>query len=104
DQAAAAGTGGDCLSVIELRNLTDAISRLSISSVVLVWMTAWMSSSGTAVIRPNAVQFIATEMLAESRFAFCAGSIVATAAKARMRPMTVPSRPRSVARLAKVAM
>ena len=64
------------------RNFTEAISRLSISSVVLVCSTACMRRSGTAVIRPKAVQFIATEMLADSRFAFCAGSMVATAAKA----------------------
>ncbi len=52
-----------------------------------------MTSSGTAVIRPNAVQFIATEMLADSRLAFSAGLTVATALNALMRPMTVPSSP-----------
>ncbi len=43
------------------RNFTDAISRLSITSVVLVCSHAWVNSSGTAVMRPNAVQFIATD-------------------------------------------
>ena len=66
-----------------LRNFTEAISRLSTSSVVLVCSTAWISTSGTATIRPKAVQFIATEMLADSRFAFSAGFTVATAANAR---------------------
>src|SRR6185437_2463967 len=101
-QAAAAGCGA-CRSVMAFRNFTEAISRLSISSVVLVCRKAWTNSSGTAVIRPNAVQFIATEMLADNRLAFSAGLMVATAANARMRPMTVPSRPSRVARLANVA-
>src|SRR5580698_2800825 len=100
DQAAA---GAACRSVIAFRNFTEAISRLSISSVVLVCSQAWMNNSGTAVIRPKAVQFIATEMLAESRLAFSAGLTVATAANARIRPITVPSSPSRVARLAKVA-
>src|SRR5262249_11714074 len=94
---------GVCRSVMAFRNLTEAISRLSMSSVVLVCSQAWMKSSGTAVIRPKAVQFIATEMLADSGFAFWAGWRAATAANARIRPITVPSRPSSVARFAKVA-
>src|SRR5450432_193 len=101
DQAAA--VAGVWRSVMAFRNLTDAISRLSISSVVLVCRNAWMNSSGTAVISPNAVQFMATEIEADSRLAFSAGLTVATAWKARMRPMTVPSSPSRVARLAKVA-
>src|ERR1700724_2445321 len=102
-RAAQAAAGAVCRSVIALRNLTDAISRLSISSVVRVCSQAWMNSSGTAVIRPKAVQFIATEMLADSRLAFSAGLTVATAANAAIRPITVPSSPSNVARLAKVA-
>ena len=47
---------------------------------------------------------VLTEMLADSRFAFSAGLTVATAAKALIRPTTVPSSPRSVATLASVAM
>src|SRR5438045_7251036 len=91
---AQAAAGALCRSVIALRNLTDAISRLSISSVVLVCSHAWMNSSGTAVMRPKAVQFIATEMLADSRFAFSAGLTVATAAKARIQPIPVTRRTR----------
>src|SRR5947207_11796314 len=72
-----AAAGALCRSVIAFRNLTDAISRLSISSVVRVCSHAWMNSSGTAVMRPKAVQFIATEMLADSRLAFSAGLTVA---------------------------
>src|SRR5438046_10542041 len=98
-----AAAGALCRSVIAFRNLADAISRPSIRSVVRVCSHAWMNSSGTAVMRPKAVQFIATEMLADSRLAFSAGLTVATAAKARIRPITVPRSPSSVARLAKVA-
>src|SRR5262249_30626570 len=93
---AQAGAASLRRSVMLLRNFTDAISRLSTSCVVLVCSTAWISTSGTATIRPNAVQFIATEMLDESRLAFSAGFTVETAANALIRPMTVPSRPRSV--------
>jgi len=89
--------------VIAFRNLTDAVSRLLISSVVFVCRSAWTNTIGTAVIRPKAVQFMASEMLADSRFAFSAGFTVATAANAWIRPLTVPSRPSSVARFAKVA-
>jgi hypothetical protein len=89
--------------VIAFRNFTEAISRLSMSSVVLVCNHACMNSSGTAVIRPKAVQFIATEMLADNRLAFSAGFTVATAANARISPMTVPRSPSSVARFANVA-
>src|SRR5260221_14580130 len=65
-------------SVTALRNFTEAISRLSTSSVVLVCSTACITSSGTAVIRPKAVQFIATEMPAGSRLALSARLTVAT--------------------------
>ena len=41
-----------------------------------------MNSTGTATIRPKAVQFMASEMLAASRFAFSAGFAVATDVKA----------------------
>src|SRR5581483_8868576 len=99
---AAAGVG--CWrSVMAFRNFTEAISRLSISSVVFVCRNACTNNSGTAVIRPNAVQFMATEILADNRLAFSAGLMVATAAKALIRPITVPSRPNRVARFAKVA-
>src|SRR5580698_741307 len=77
-QAAAGAGASGRRSVTAFRNLTDAISRLSMSSVVLVCRKAWMNSSGTAVISPKAVQFMATEMLAESRLAFSAGFTVAT--------------------------
>ncbi len=56
-------------------------------------------SSGMATIRPNAVVFIATEMLADSRSAFSAGFALATAVNAWMRPMIVPSSPSRVAML-----
>ena len=74
----AAAAGGCWRSVIAFRNFTEAISRLSMSSVVFVCRNACTNSSGTAVIRPNAVQFMATEILADSRLAFSAGLIVAT--------------------------
>src|SRR5437764_15221910 len=96
-----AAAGALCRSVIAFRNLTDAISRLSISSVVRVCSHAWMNSSGTAVMRPKAVQFIATETLADSRLAVAGGVTVATAAKARIKPSTGPNRPSRDATIAK---
>ena len=72
--AAAAGAGSLLArSVIVFKNFTDAISRLSMISVVFVWSSVCTSSNGIATMRPNAVVFIATEMLAESKSAFSAG-------------------------------
>src|SRR6266702_2446459 len=82
---------------IVLSAFTDAISRLFTIWPVVVVRRAWSSRSGIAVIRPNAVQFMASEMLAASRAAFSAGLAVATAAKAVIRPMMVPSSPKRVA-------
>ena len=48
-----------------LRNLTTAISRLTIISVVFACSIVYIRISGIAVIKPNAVVFIATEMLVE---------------------------------------
>src|SRR5207237_9206187 len=61
-EAAQAGAAALWRSVIAFRNFTEAISRLSMSSVVRVWSQAWMNSSGRAGIRPDAVRFIATEV------------------------------------------
>lgn len=77
--------------------LTDAISRLFTILPVFVVRRAWSRRSGIAVIRPKAVQFMASEMLAASREAFSAGLAVATAPKAWIRPMMVPSNPNRVA-------
>ena len=85
------------------RNLIDATSRLSTSSVVLVSRYMWQSSSVIASPRPSAVLFIATEMLADSMAAFSAGLTAATAANALIRPITVPSNPISMPMLARVA-
>ena len=52
------------------------------SSMVFVCRKEWTKSRGTATIRPKAVQFMASEMLAASRLAFSAGLAVATAVKA----------------------
>ena len=52
--------------VMLFRNLIEATSRLSTSSVVLVSRYMWQSSSVIARPRPSAVLFIATEMLADS--------------------------------------
>ena len=46
-----------------------------------------------ADIKPNAVVFIATEILDDNRSAFSAGSAPATAVKAWIKPMIVPSNP-----------
>ena len=71
--------------------------------VVLLCRTVCRSSSGIATIRPNAVVFIATEILADNRSAFSAGFADATAVNALIRPMIVPSKPSNVAILANVA-
>ena len=55
------------------------------------------------VPRPKAVQFMASEMPWASRVAFIDGSTPATPAKDLMRPVMVPRRPRSVARLPSMA-
>ena len=47
-------------------------------------------------IKPKAVVFIATEILADSKSALSAGLALATAVKASIRPMIVPSRPSKV--------
>ena len=91
------------LRVVRLANRTVIISRLSTNSLVLVWTTAWASNNGMATIRPNAVVFIATEILADNNSAFSAGLALETAVNASMRPMIVPSSPSRVARFAKVA-
>ena len=67
--------------------------------LVLAVNTELVTSSGIATISPNAVVFIATEMLADSRAAFSAGFALATAVNAEIRPMIVPSSPSSVAML-----
>src|SRR5277367_6178777 len=86
--AGAAGAEGSCAgrsdwrSVMEFRNFTDAISRLSISDVVLDSRNMCAVSSVIATANPDAVLFMATEMAAASRLAFSAGFAVATAPNA----------------------
>ena len=46
-----------------------------------------------ATAKPDAVLFMATEIAAASRLAFSAGFAVATALKAPIRPVMVPSKP-----------
>ena len=82
-----------CRSVIELRNFTEAISKLSISEVVLDSRNMCESSSVMATNKPDAVLFMATEIAAASKLAFSAGLAVATALNAPMRPVIVPSKP-----------
>src|SRR6185312_17043293 len=65
--------GSEYLSVIEFRNLTTAISRLSISAVVFASRNMCASSSVMATNRPEAVLFMATEIAAASSAAFSAG-------------------------------
>ena len=79
-----------------LTNLAQAPSRLSTSSVVLACSQAWIISVGIATIRPNAVQFMASEMPADSRSDFSVGSAAPSEANAPIRHMTVPSRPSRV--------
>ena len=51
------------------------------------------SNSVIATPKPDAVLFIATEIAAASKLAFSAGFAVATALKAPIKPVMVPSRP-----------
>src|ERR1700722_11545620 len=90
-----AAAGSCCRSVIEFRNFTDAISRLSISDVVFDSRNICDSNRVIATPNPDAVLFIATEMAAARQLAFSAGFAVATALKALIRPMMVPSKPMS---------
>ena len=54
-------------------------------------------------MRPNAVQFMASEMPLASSVAFIDGSTPATPANEWMRPTMVPRRPTSVATLPSMA-
>ena len=80
---------------MEFKNFTDAISKLSISDVVFDSRNMCDSNRVIATPNPDAVLFIATEMAAASKLAFSAGFAVATALKALIRPMMVPSNPMS---------
>ena len=75
---------------MEFSTFTDAISRLSIISVVFVCNQEWSNNSGIPTINPNAVVFIATEILEESKSALSAGFASEIAVNASMRPITVP--------------
>ena len=78
---------------MEFKNFTEAISKLSINEVVFDSRNMCAVRSVIATAKPEAVLFIATEMAAASRLAFSAGFAVATALKAPIRPVMVPSRP-----------
>ena len=80
-----------------------AISNESAIAAVLPIKLVCSNISGIAVIKPKAVVFIATEILDDNKFAFSAGSALATAEKAAIKPMIVPSKPSNVAMLAKTA-
>src|ERR1700683_2944958 len=60
-------------SVIEFRNFTEAISKLSISDVVLDSRNMCDSSSVIATAKPDAVLFIATDMAGANKTALSAG-------------------------------
>src|SRR3981081_1570890 len=86
--AGAAGSRvSDVRSVIEFRNFTEAISKLSINAVVLDSRNMCASNKVMATNKPDAVLFMATEIAAANRLAFSAGFAVATALKAPMRPV-----------------
>src|SRR5260221_1235093 len=90
-----AAAGSCCRSVIEFKNFTDAISKLSISDVVFDSRNICDSNSVIATPNPDAGLFIATEMAAASRLAFSARFAVATALKALIRPLMGPTKPLS---------
>ena len=75
----------------------------SIIACVRPCSTEYRTSEGMATASPNAVQFIASEMLFDKSVALSAGFAFATAAKAPMRPTIVPRRPSRVATLASIA-
>src|SRR3984885_7511090 len=92
------GAAGSCAlsvwrSVIEFKNFTDAISRLSINEVVFDSRNMCDRSRVMATNNPEAVLFMATEIAAASKLAFSAGFAVATALKAPIKPVIVPSKP-----------
>src|ERR1700674_1374599 len=88
DVAGAVGSraGWSCRSVMEFKNFTEAISRLSINEVVFDSRNMCDVRSVIATPKPIAVLFIATEIAAASKLAFSAGFAVATALKAWIRP------------------
>jgi hypothetical protein len=98
--SAAAGAAARCT---RFRKLVRAASSPSTTSAVRACRKACTSRKGMATISANAVLFIAMEMLADSSSAFSAALTLATAVKALISPMMVPSRPTSVITLAKVA-
>ena len=95
DGACGAAGVSCCRSVIEFKNFTEAISKLSINDVVFDSRNMCANNSVIATPKPEAVLFMATEMAAASKLAFSAGFAVATALKAPMRPVIVPSKPMS---------
>src|ERR1700722_5541230 len=86
--AAAAGScagRSPCRSLMEFRNFTEAISKLSMSEVVLDSRNICAVSRVIATAKPDAVLFIATEMAASNRLAFSAGLAVANALEEPLR-------------------
>ena len=73
-------------------------------AVVFVCSIEWISTSGIATMRPNAVQFMPIEILRDRSSAFSAGFALETAVNASIKPMIVPKRPINVAMLANVAL
>ena len=69
-------------------------------AVVFVCSIEWISTSGIATMRPNAVQFMPIEMLRDKSSAFSAGFALETAVNASINPMIVPRMPINVAMFA----
>src|SRR6476469_9133489 len=99
DAATVAFLNLSLLDTIRFSTATD----VSLMSLVRCWVRPIrmenMTSAGIAVMRPNAVQFIASEMPAARIVALSAGFTFATASKQLIRPDTVPRRPESIAAL-----
>ena len=74
---------------------------LTIISAALEDVTVNIINIGTAPNNPKAVEFIAKPILAESNSDFSAGGAFATALKAAIKPITVPSNPSRVENICK---
>src|SRR5690606_4734087 len=93
------------LATTRFSTWTDASLMSSSSVCVFPLSTAKPTSAVMAARRPNAVQFIASEIPSARMRAFWLGSTDSppTAPNALMRPTMVPNRPLNIARLAKRA-
>src|SRR5262245_797800 len=96
-----------CMAALAWYSRFETFLRTSAMSSSAFWVLPFRYAKAARpmmpVNNPKAVQFIASEMPFDSSVAFCDGSTPATPANDLMRPVMVPSRPASVARLPSIA-